>query len=105
MQTSGDKLVVQALALIRAEYADRVTLDVLARKLGSSPAHLSRLFRQRLGTTVREYLTEIRMEHAMEQIRQGVKIEAVALSVGYRSKKNFYRQFKQRFGVTPDECR
>jgi transcriptional regulator GlxA family with amidase domain len=30
-----------------------------------------------------------------------VKVEAVSLLVGYRSKKNFYRQFKRRFGTTP----
>jgi AraC-like DNA-binding protein len=34
-------------------------------------------------------------------IREGVKIEAVAHQVGYRSKKNFYRQFKRRFAMTP----
>jgi AraC-like DNA-binding protein len=25
----------------------------------------------------------------------------VSMLVGYRSKKNFYRQFKRRFGTTP----
>jgi AraC-like DNA-binding protein len=34
-----------------------------------------------------------------------VKIEAVALSVGYQSKKNFYRQFKRQFGFTPEQYR
>jgi hypothetical protein len=38
-------------------------------------------------------------------INTRVKIEAVALSVGYHSKKNFYRQFLRRFGVTPDAYR
>jgi AraC-like DNA-binding protein len=27
------------------------------------------------------------------------------MSVGYRSKKDFYRQFIRRFGVTPEEYR
>jgi PAS domain-containing protein len=34
-----------------------------------------------------------------------VKVEAVALDLGYRSKKNFYRQFKRRFGMTPEAYR
>ena len=50
---------------------------------------------------MREYLTRVRLDHAAELIRHGVKIEAVALSVGYRSKKNFYEQFKRRYGTTP----
>ena len=48
-----------------------------------------------------EWLTGVRLDHALALIREGVKIEAVALLVGYRSKKNFYRQFKRRFGMTP----
>jgi AraC-like DNA-binding protein len=34
-----------------------------------------------------------------------VKIEAVALELGYQSKKNFYHQFKRRFGATPQAYR
>jgi transcriptional regulator GlxA family with amidase domain len=38
-------------------------------------------------------------------IRAGVKIEAVALFVGYRSKKNFYRRFRRHFATTPLQFR
>ena len=38
-------------------------------------------------------------------IKDGMKIDAVALTVGYRSKKNFYRQFRRRFATTPFEYR
>jgi AraC-like DNA-binding protein len=37
----------------------------------------------------------------MALIRQGQKIEAVSLMVGYRSRKNFYRHFKAAVGMTP----
>jgi PAS domain S-box-containing protein len=46
-------------------------------------------------------VTRVRLEHAARLIRDGVKIEAVAWNVGYRSKKNFYQQFKRRYGTTP----
>ena len=38
-------------------------------------------------------------------IRAGEKIEAISLLVGYRSKKNFYRHFKEQLGVTPTAYR
>jgi AraC-like DNA-binding protein len=41
------------------------------------------------------------LHHAAALIRTGEKIEAVSLLVGYRSKKNFYRHFKDELGVTP----
>ena len=48
-----------------------------------------------------QWLTRVRLDHAVALVPDGVKIEAVALLVGYHSKKNFYRQFRRRFGTTP----
>jgi len=50
--------------------------------------------------TARECLTRVRLEHAADLICAGVKIEAVALTVGYRSKKNFYQRFKRHYAAT-----
>jgi PAS domain-containing protein len=58
-----------------------------------------------MGVTVHEYITRARMMFGAAQVRSGVKVEAVALDLGYRSKKNFYRQFKRRFGMTPEAYR
>ena len=87
--------------VIENEYADVVTLRRLATDLRRQPAYLGRVFLKETGLTVREYLTRVRLDHAETLIREGVKIEAVSLSVGYRSKKNFYQQFKRRYGMTP----
>jgi PAS domain S-box-containing protein len=89
------------LDVIERQYAEVVTLRTLSATVGRQPAYLGRLFRQQVGSTARDYLTRVRLEHAATLIREGVKIEAVALSVGYRSKKNFYQQFRKRFGTTP----
>jgi len=89
------------LDVIESQYADVVTLRMLSATIGRQPAYLGRLFRQEVGASVREYLTRVRLGHAAELIGQGVKIEAVALSVGYRSKKNFYQRFKNQYGTTP----
>ncbi len=97
-----DNIIVRRmLDVIEREYANVVTLRTLSSTVGRQPAYLGRLFRQEVGSTARDYLTQVRLEHAATLIRDGVKIEAVALSVGYRSKKNFYQQFKRKFGTTP----
>jgi PAS domain S-box-containing protein len=90
---------------IRAHYTQRLTLATLAKTLGRQSAYLGRLFRDEVGVTVHEYVTRSRMTNGAAQVRAGVKIEAVALLLGYRSKKNFYRQFKRRFGLTPQAYR
>lgn len=93
------------LEQIQGNYTHRLTLGTLARDLGRQPAYLGRLFREEVGLTVQEDITRARMENAAVQVRSSVKVEAVALSIGYRSKKNFYRQFKRRFGCTPEMYR
>jgi two-component system response regulator YesN len=93
--------VQRMLDQIHQNYGGRLTLATLGRTLGQRPAYLGRLFHNEIGMTVHEYLTRERMMFGAAQVRSGVKIEALALNVGYRSKKNFYRQFKRRFGMTP----
>jgi PAS domain S-box-containing protein len=93
------------LEQIHQHYNDRLTLAGLAKSLRRQSAYLGRLFRDEVGLTVHEYVTRARMIFASVQVRAGVKIEAVSLELGYRSKKNFYNQFKRRFGMTPDAYR
>ena len=93
--------VRRMLEFIERSYAERVTLRVLATELDRQASYLGALFRRETGLSVRECLTRVRLDRASALIRDGVKIEAVALLVGYRSKKNFYRQFKRQFAMTP----
>jgi PAS domain S-box-containing protein len=97
--------VQRMLDQIHRNYTERVTLSVFAKILERQSSYLGRLFRDEVGVTVHEYITRARMMFGAVQVRDGVKIEAVALELGYRSKKNFYRQFKRRFGMTPEKYR
>jgi AraC-like DNA-binding protein len=91
--------------LIETTFADRTTLKTVSAAMRGKPEQLGRLFRQVVGTTVHDYVTRVRLDHAAHFIRSGVKIEAVALGVGYQSKKNFYRQFTRHYGATPEAYR
>jgi AraC-like DNA-binding protein len=90
---------------IHQHYNQHITLSVLAKALRRQSAYAGRLFRAEIGLTVHEYVTRARMVFGASQVRAGVKIEAVSLDLGYRSKKNFYRQFRRRFGMTPEAYR
>ena len=95
--------VRRMLDVIETSYADRITLHTLSAALNRQSAYLGHLFRKEVGMSVRQWVTRVRLQRAALLIRDGVKIEAVALSVGYRSKKNFYRQFKRQFATTPSQ--
>src|SRR3979409_2375742 len=93
------------LSDIQDHYNQRLTLATLARTLRRPSTYLGRLFRKEVGMTVHEYVTRARMVFGAAHVCSGMKIEAVALDLGYRSKKNFYRQFKRFFGMTPEAYR
>ena len=57
--------------------------------------------------TLRRYQAVIRVEHAHALLcaHADNKIELVATAVGWRSKKDLYRAFRQVLGCTPAEAR
>ena len=91
--------------LLERDYSQPITLRKLAAAVDRNPGYLGEAFRLHIGKTMRSYLTDIRMRRAAELIAEDVKIEAVALAVGYLSKRNFYRHFWRHFGLTPTEYR
>ena len=94
-------IVQRAKSIIDERYAEPLTLQDLAAAVGRSKRHLGTLFGQQVGIAVHQYVTRVRLRHALELIRQGEKIEAVSLLVGYRSKANFYHHFRVQTGITP----
>jgi AraC-like DNA-binding protein len=86
--------------LIERDYHRTWSLLTLSRTVELTPAQVSRAFRREYGMSPREYLQALRMLEAAEHVGN-MKIEAVALQVGYKSKKNFYRAFQRFTGVTP----
>jgi two-component system response regulator YesN len=99
------ELVERLAETIRRHYTEPITVRWLADAIGHHSNYLARLFRERMGITIRTYLTRYRLERAASLIAHGDKIEAVSLCVGYRSKRTLYRQFKRYFGVTPEQYR
>jgi AraC-like DNA-binding protein len=91
--------------IIDERYAEPLTLNMLAGAVGRSKRHLASVFQRAFGMSVHRYQTRVRLNRALTLIREGEKIEAVSLLVGYRSKKNFYRNFSAHIGVTPTAYR
>jgi transcriptional regulator GlxA family with amidase domain len=82
-----------------------VTVEEMARDLAISPRHLERCFKETVGTSIKAFWTDRRMEHAARLLRQpGVAVTDVAVRVGYASPFAFSRTFKRRFGVAPSHA-
>ena len=85
---------------------DSLTLNRVAGVANVSANHFSALFSQEMGQTFIEYLTQLRMNRAKEQLRcTDMRSGEIALEVGYKDPHYFSFLFKKTQGCTPSEYR
>ena len=85
--------------LLRTDYKQKWDLATLAWRVHVTPSKLRREFHQQFGMSPLEYQRGVRLLNAVREVPAG-KVDAIALEVGYRSKKDFYSAFKQLTGIT-----
>ena len=90
---------------IEKDYACRMTANRMAAEWHVTRTQLDRSFVQRFGRRFHEHLTVVRLRHGLDLVTSGMKIEAAAAAVGYRSKKDFYRAVRLHTGLTPGQLR
>jgi AraC-like DNA-binding protein len=88
--------------LVKREFRKPWRLRSLARRFHTTPTTIRRSFTREFGFSVGEYRTRARLVAALGAIPRE-KVEAVALLVGYKSKKSFYQAFSRLVGITPGE--
>jgi AraC-like DNA-binding protein len=81
------------------------TLATLARLCFMSRSAFARRFREAFGQTPMEYLRGVRLRAAARLLRQSppMPVHTVAMRVGFRSRSQFSRAFRDRFGRSPAE--
>jgi len=83
--------VHRAQNLMAAEPESPWQVEDVAAKAHISSRHLTRLFRQHLGISVRDYHEQLRIAIAQQRIQQGAGIEKAALAAGFSSGRQFRR--------------
>ena len=105
-QMSGEDSFNRALDFLNKNYMDDVSLDSLAAYAGFSRYTLSRMFRQHTGYTFTQYLSNRRVDMAMELLAgTRMPVTQVALQCGFNSIATFNRVFREVRGCTPTQYR
>jgi AraC family transcriptional regulator len=92
----------QARKMLEEQFADPQSLDELANAVGIHPVHLSRAFREQYGTTIGEFLRQVRVQHTCEQLAgTDLPLIDIAFEAGFSDQSHFTRTFKRVTGVTP----
>ena len=99
-----DSQVGAALNAIHDSVNTPWTVESLAEAAGMSRSAFAVRFKELLGQTPLEYVTEWRMQKAMQLLQQrDKKLTDVARSVGYESDASFSKAFKRVVGANPGE--
>ena len=102
--TSDSPLVSQVLQYIGAHYQDNLRLDRLAEQFFVSKYYLAHAFRQSVGTSLYHYVQLKRLQHARQLLSEGHSPGEACQSCGFQDYANFYRAFRQIYGISPQEA-
>lgn len=92
---------------IEESYADPdLSLSRIGELFELSPSHLSRMFKEELGMNFIDYVTQVRIAHAVRLLEHTTDlIQDIAVQVGYANSLTFIRVFKKITGITPGSHR
>lgn len=100
------EVVVQATLQYIDTFYKTATLTKIAADFHQSLSVLSKLIRQDTGFTFQELLQRKRFQKAvMFLLETDLPVEEISAAVGYENHSYFYRQFKERYGMTPRRYR
>lgn len=85
-------------------HSDVVTLKDISRHFSYHPNYISTVLRKETGRKFTEILLEKRMERASLLLKStALPIEEISAMLGYSNHSNFYKAFKEYYGITPRE--
>jgi AraC-like DNA-binding protein len=97
--------VARAMALMHEACERPWTVATLARAVGLSRAAFAARFTASVGHAPMRYLLTRRMLQAMQLLRDGLPLAAVAERVGYGSEASLSTAFKRHTGIAPGDYR
>lgn len=98
--------ISDAIRYMQHHYSNPIILDDIVEASGLSKYHFSRLFQSIMQTSPMNFLTKIRLNKAIELMKdQNLTIEEIALRVGYSNGNYFTKVFKSIIGMSPGKYR
>ena len=83
------------------KHYNEVNIKMLSDEFHYNEDYYNRLIKEYKGCTFNEYVTNIRLNKAASYLTSGYSVEDAMYEVGYYSRSNFVRIFKEHYGVSP----
>lgn len=96
-----NQLIDSVLHYISENLEEDISIDDIAREFFISKYHMSREFKKHTGSTLYGYIVKKRLILSKELIMKDLPITSVYELCGFGDYSNFFRSFKNEYGITP----
>ncbi|NDV63101.1 helix-turn-helix domain-containing protein [Puniceicoccales bacterium CK1056] len=101
-----DHLIEKATTYLEKHIRDELTRESVAKAVGISPSHFSRLIREKKGRTFTDLLNQYRIERACSLlVRSSHSLAQIASETGFCDQSYFSKVFRRYKDVTPAKYR
>lgn len=101
-----DSIINKICSIIVENISNEKILDLVSSEVGLSKDYVGRLFRNKLGITMGEYCTLVKIQYAKKMLQDSnMKVYEVSEFLGYSTVDYFSKLFKNKVGLTPMQYR
>lgn len=106
IQSGTADAMADVITYLHKNFSEEVASEEMAAMSGLSVSHFERRFRLAFGSSPRQYLIRIRIEHAATMLREtDQSISAIAQACGFYDHAHFSRSFHRVMSLAPSAYR
>ncbi|MBP1988806.1 response regulator transcription factor [Paenibacillus eucommiae] len=101
-----NEIIEVSMQYIKNHFNENLSLEKVAAAVYLNPVYFSHLFKKSTGTGYKEFVMQLRIEHAKQLLgTSSLKVTEVAERVGYQDLRHFTQVFRKLVQMTPSEYR
>lgn len=101
-----DGIISKLLEYLNSNYSKDISLNNAAKQVNLSYHYLSKIFKDEIGKSFTDYLTELRIGKSIKLLgNQSLSIKEICLKIGYNDPNYYAKAFKKITGMSPTEYR
>ena len=93
--------IKRLLTYCTEHYAEPLSLELLSRNLHLNKYYISHIFRERMNISYKDFINQLRVEHACRLLVKDAQITEVAYASGFSTIRTFNRAFQKHMEMTP----
>jgi AraC-like DNA-binding protein len=103
---SSEDLSKNMMDYILNNYNRDISIDEISRNLGISYSYTRKLFKEKTGTSILDYINEIRIDKSKDLLlKTDHTYKEIAEMLGYNNEQSYVRYFKKYMCITPNSFR